>query len=116
MLSSGIAYARGGFVNMRWMWSALAAGVVSISLTLPAFAQSSDDAADLSKLQPRSDRLDIFGAGMCHQCEWRPRAKMMAALEQCGADSDGKVRVGVFECGRTPQCDPVCNFISCEAP
>ncbi len=82
-----------------------------------AFAQSSDDAAaDLPKPPARSERLDIYGAGMCHQCEWRPHAKVMAAQEQCGVDASGKARTGVFECGRNPACDPVCNFMSCESP
>lgn len=94
------------------VWLALAAFVVPMS---GAMAQSSDDAAaDLPKPPARSGRLDIFGAGMCHQCEWRPRVKIMAAQEQCGVDANGKARSGAFECGRTPQCDPVCNFMSCE--
>jgi len=94
------------------MWSALFASVVTCAAGL---AHAGEDAGtDEPNLQPRSERLDIFGAGMCHQCEWRPRAKVMAAQEQCGVTADGKARVGVFECGRSPQCDPVCNFISCE--
>ena len=77
-------------------------------------AQSSDDAAaDAPKFPERSERLDIYGAGMCHTCEWRPRAKTMAAPEQCGADGDGTAKVAVFECGRAPNCDPVCNFVRC---
>jgi hypothetical protein len=93
------------------IWSALLAGAV---ICATGFAQAGEDAAGTENLQPRSDRLDIFGAGMCHQCEWRPRARVRAAQEQCGVTADGKARVGVFECGRSPQCDPVCNFISCE--
>ncbi|MFN8998133.1 MAG: hypothetical protein ACK5YQ_06750, partial [Betaproteobacteria bacterium] len=46
---------------------------------LPAAAQSGDDAAaeGVPNLPARSERLDIYGAGMCHTCEWRPRAKVM---------------------------------------
>lgn len=99
---------------MHWVWSALAASVVSLAFAVPVGAQSTDDDTGLPKPAARSERLDIYGAGMCHQCEWRPHAKVMAAQEQCGADSDGKARPGMFECGRTPQCDPVCNFVSCE--
>jgi hypothetical protein len=98
-------------VRKHWMWSALLAGVVIFAA---GAARAGEDAAGAEIPQPRSDRLDIFGAGMCHQCEWRPRAKVMAAQEQCGVAADGKARVGVFECGRSTQCDPVCNFISCE--
>ncbi|MEO8039178.1 MAG: hypothetical protein ABI794_10445 [Betaproteobacteria bacterium] len=82
-------------------------------------AQPQDDTADsgISKLPPpRSERLDVFGAGMCHQCEWRPRAKLMAAPEQCGTDASGTAKLAVFECGRNPACDTVCNFVSCDTP
>jgi len=98
-------------VRMHWMWSVLLA---SAMFCATGAAHAVEDGSGTENLQPRSDRLDIFGAGMCHQCEWRPRAKVMAAQEQCGVSADGKARVGVFECGRSPQCDPVCNFISCE--
>lgn len=81
-----------------------------------ARAESSEDASDLPKSLTRSDRLDIYGAGMCHQCEWRPHAKVMAAAEQCGTGTDGRANLATFECGRSPACDPVCNFIKCEAP
>jgi hypothetical protein len=84
-----------------------------------AFAQTSDDAAagGQSRLPPaRSERLDIFGAGMCHQCEWRPRPKLMAAPEQCGSSTDGTPKLATFECGRNPACDTVCNFVSCDTP
>lgn len=80
----------------------------------PASAESSDDDAASPKVSSRSDRLDIYGVGMCHQCEWRPRAKLMAAGDQCGLDGNGKPKAGLFECGRNPACDTVCNFVSCE--
>ena len=91
---------------------ALASGAV--------FAQPQDgpeDDSGISKLPPpRSERLDLYGAGMCHQCEWRPRAKLMAAPEQCGTDANGSAKLAVFECGRNPACDTVCNFVSCDTP
>jgi hypothetical protein len=82
-------------------------------------AESDDDIAGAaqSKLpSARSERLDIYGVGMCHQCEWRPRPKLMAALEQCGATADGTPKLATFECGRNPACDTVCNFVSCDTP
>jgi hypothetical protein len=100
-------------VRKHWICSVVMAAFVGFG---PGLAFAGDDDAGLEGLKtpPRSERLDIFGAGMCHQCEWRPHAKMMAAQEQCGVAPDGKARVGVFECGRSPQCDTVCHFISCE--
>jgi hypothetical protein len=83
-----------------------------------SLAYSASD-TDLNGLPPppaRSDRLDIFGAGMCHQCEWRPRAKVMAAAEECGVGADGVGNPATFECGRTPSCDTVCNFVRCGSP
>lgn len=93
----------------------LATLICALLATAPALAQSSDDAAagDLPKAPARVERLDIYGAGMCHTCEWRPHAKVMSAGDQCGTGNDGKANVAVFECGRSPSCDPVCNFIRC---
>lgn len=83
----------------------------------PAMAAEGTTDGDLpAKFTGRSERLDIFGAGMCHQCEWRPRAKVMAAGDQCGTDPEGKANLALFECGRNPACDTVCNFIRCESP
>ena len=96
-----------------WICSAVMAAFIGFASGL-AYAGDDDAGLEGLKTPARSERLDIFGAGMCHQCEWRPHAKMMAAQEQCGVAPDGKARVGVFECGRSPQCDTVCNFISCE--
>jgi hypothetical protein len=93
---------------------ALVAGFVT---AMPAWAQSSEDsAAGLPSTFVRSERLDIYGAGMCHQCEWRPHLKAMPAEEHCGVAADGTPNRGTFECGRNPQCDNVCNFVSCIAP
>lgn len=89
------------------------------ALVSAVHAESDDDIAGAaqSKLpSARSERLDIYGVGMCHQCEWRPRPKLMAALEQCGATADGTPKLATFECGRNPACDTVCNFVSCDTP
>lgn len=84
--------------------------------TLPVMGADDGTDGDLpAKMTGRSERLDIYGAGMCHQCEWRPHAKVMAAADQCGAAADGKANLALFECGRNPACDSVCNFIRCEA-
>lgn len=93
----------------------LAALLVWSLIALTAAAQSGDDAASggTPGLPARSDRLDIYGAGMCHTCEWRPRAKVMAAAEQCGTEAGGAAKSGLFECGRNPACEPVCNFVRC---
>ena len=84
-------------------------------LALPAAAQPGDDTAagNASSLPARSERLDIYGAGMCHTCEWRPRSKVMAAAERCGTEAGGAAKSGIFECGRNPACEPVCNFVRC---
>jgi hypothetical protein len=95
------------------MSAALALGWLG---TLPAMAADDGMDGDLpAKMTGRSERLDIYGAGMCHQCEWRPHAKVMAAADQCGAGADGKANLALFECGRNPACDSVCNFVRCEA-
>jgi hypothetical protein len=80
-----------------------------------ALAQSGEGNAPASKVpEARSDRLDIFGAGMCHTCEWRPRDRTMRSPEQCGIGDDGQAKFALFECGRNPACEPVCNFLRCE--
>lgn len=95
----------------------LSCGVLSFALALPSFAQTGDDAAGRIPQPPaRSERLDIYGAGMCHTCEWRPHDKTMAAEDQCGKAASGLPNVGVFECGRDPACEPVCNFVRCGQP
>lgn len=78
-----------------------------------AGAQSDDPAASRAPAD-RSERLDIFGAGMCHTCEWRPRDSAKRAADQCGVGDDGLGRMALFECGRNPACEPVCNFVRCE--
>lgn len=90
---------------------------IAIAVGQPAFAQTSDDAAADGVPRPaaRSERLDVYGAGMCHTCEWRPRATVKPAADQCGTAADGSINVGVYECGRNPQCEPTCNFVRCGA-
>lgn len=91
----------------------LVAGLLSATAV---WAEPGEDAAVEAPRVVRSERLDIYGAGMCHQCEWRPRLKAMPAAEQCGSGADGTPNQGTFECGRNPQCDNVCKFVSCVAP
>jgi len=111
----GLPLLSGVFGMKRLFVGVCIAGALALSGS--AFGQNEGgDAGDLPKAPARSDRLDIFGAGMCHQCEWRPRPKLMAAAEQCGEGADGKAKLAVFECGRNPACDNVCNFVRCETP
>lgn len=91
--------------------------LLSLGLAASALVRANDDAATgLPSPPARSERLDIYGAGMCHTCEWRPQDKAMAAEEQCGKAADGAPNTGVFECGRNPACEPVCNFVRCGQP
>lgn len=98
--------------SLAWV-AALAFAMAGTALADPV---ETDDAGLPKFSNERSDRLDIYGAGMCHQCEWRPHNKVMGAAEQCGTGEDGAARLALFECGRNPACDPVCNFIRCETP
>ena len=61
----------------------------------------------------RQDSLEIPGLTACHQCEWRPKPHQKAAPEQCGTSADGAGKVGIFECGFSPDCERVCNFVQC---
>ncbi len=62
----------------------------------------------------RSDSLEIPGltAG-CHVCEWRPKANQRPAAQECGIDDAGQARIGLFECGFSPDCERICNFVRC---
>ena len=67
--------------------------------------------------QPKMSRIETLElpgltAG-CHVCEWRPKLNNMPAAEQCGADTAGQAKTGLFECGFTPECDRRCNFLQC---
>ncbi|MCC7546707.1 MAG: hypothetical protein IT532_02975 [Burkholderiales bacterium] len=61
----------------------------------------------------RQESLELPGLTACHQCEWRPKMNKMVASEQCGTTADGGARMGQFECGFSPDCERVCNFIQC---
>ena len=85
-----------------------------------AFAGDAD--SDASQPQPsastvtsavRQDSLEMPGVTACHQCEWRPKPNQMAAGDQCGTAPDGAPRLGLYECGFSPDCDRVCNFVDC---
>ncbi len=73
-------------------------------------------AADQSRLPQtmRSESLELPGltAG-CHVCEWRPKLNQMPASDQCGIEDSGAVRVGLFECGFSQDCQRECHFLRC---
>lgn len=62
----------------------------------------------------RIETLELPGltAG-CHVCEWRPKLNQMPASDQCGTDDAGAVRVGLFECGFSQDCQRECHFLRC---
>lgn len=85
-------------------------------------ARAGDSEPGLDELRPakpkastmaRQETLELPGLTACHQCEWRPKKNKMAASEQCGTAADGSARMGQFECGFSPDCERVCNFIQC---
>jgi hypothetical protein len=61
----------------------------------------------------RSDSLELPGLTACHQCEWRPKANQMSAADRCGVAANGHPKVAEFECGFSPDCQRVCNFVRC---
>jgi hypothetical protein len=61
----------------------------------------------------RQESLELPGLTACHQCEWRPHPHQQAAPEQCGTGADGTPKIGQFECGFSPDCERVCNFLMC---
>src|SRR3954468_18298221 len=72
-------------------------------------------AGEMSTIRPsRSESLELPGltAG-CHICEWRPKLNQMPAAAQCGTDSSGSPKVGLFECGFAEDCQRECHFLSC---
>ena len=102
--------------------SILAALWVAVALAAPsAFAadQASEEATLPEKPQAsvqkfvRSETLELPGLTACHQCEWRPHLNEQAAAEQCGIGPDGAPKIGQFECGFSPDCQRVCNFLGC---
>ncbi len=96
------------------------AALALLQLGGTAYATDSDGSLDaLRESTPRStqtarqETLELPGLTACHQCEWRPKMNKMAAQEQCGSGVDGSAKYGQFECGFSPDCDRVCNFIQC---
>ena len=95
---------------------------VATALVFAAGAASGDDEAALPVTEKpqasvqklvRQDTLELPGLTACHQCEWRPHPHQQAAPEQCGTATDGTPKVGQFECGFSPDCERVCNFVMC---
>lgn len=95
--------------------------LVATTLSAP-LAWAADDDEDSAVLPTRKakassvirqESLEIPGLTACHQCEWRPKPHQKAASEQCGTTADGTAKLGIFECGFSPDCDRVCNFVQC---
>jgi hypothetical protein len=86
----------------------------------PVWAEDPDDDTGVLSLRKpkassviRQESLELPGLTACHQCEWRPKPHQKAAAEQCGTAADGTAKLGIFECGFSPDCDRVCNFVQC---
>jgi hypothetical protein len=97
---------------------ALLAAVLLGLWVLPAAAADDDDVPAVETPKPRAsvvrqETLELPGLTACHQCEWRPKPHTKAAPEECGTTPDGTARMGEFECGFSPDCERVCNFVSC---
>lgn len=92
-----------------WIASSVASGAGDDNVDQSA---SRNDAPQASRVV-RQDSLELPGVTACHQCEWRPHLHEQAAADQCGVGPDGKAKVAQFECGFSPDCDRVCNFLSC---
>jgi hypothetical protein len=103
----------------RLMTILAAAGAALALFATEAFAADQDAAAMPEKPQAsvqklvRHETLELPGLTACHQCEWRPHLHEQAAADQCGVSADGTAKVGQFECGFSPDCERVCNFLSC---
>lgn len=101
------------FAVLAAISAVLAVGVVTASADdktqLPL---SEKPQASVQKLV-RQETLELPGLTACHQCEWRPHPHEKAAPEQCGLTAAGAPRTGKFECGFSPDCERVCNFVSC---
>jgi hypothetical protein len=105
---------------MTRLFAILAAG--GVALALGAAGASAGDGTELPIAEKpqasvqklvRQDSLELPGLTACHQCEWRPHPHERAAPEQCGLTADGTPRTGQFECGFSPDCERVCNFVTC---
>ncbi len=100
----------------------LIATLAAAALALAAPAAIAADEAELPLSEKpqasvqklvRHETLELPGLTACHQCEWRPHAHEQAAPEQCGMAADGAPKIGQFECGFSPECARVCNFVTC---
>jgi len=98
----------------------LVAAAVAALLPMASGIWAAEDDVELEKLRApkpaqsvRQESLELPGLTACHQCEWRPKLNNMAAAVQCGTMPDGIARSGRFECGFSPECERVCNFIEC---
>jgi hypothetical protein len=105
------------------MKALIAALLAATALSLPSARAADDDGAgaELPKRATaasvvRQESLEMPGITACHQCEWRPKPHTKAAPQQCGSGPDGSARQGVFECGFSPDCERVCNFVQCVEP
>ena len=97
---------------MKAIFAAVAIAVWAVS------AAAAEGDTDAGEPQPRAsvarqESLELPGLTACHQCEWRPKPHTKAAEEQCGSTPDGGARMAIFECGFSPDCDRVCNFVRC---
>jgi hypothetical protein len=86
---------------------------IAVCLALAALALPAAD----DESAPRASRIDTLElpgltAG-CHICEWRPKLNQKPAAEQCGIDDSGAAKVGLFECGFSPDCERQCHFLRC---
>jgi len=93
-------------------------GITCAALSLSAWAAEGDESSlpierPAQQSVARHETLELPGLTACHQCEWRPHLHEQAAVEQCGTTPDGKAKIGQFECGFSPDCERVCNFLSC---
>lgn len=93
-------------------------GVACAALSLSVWAADEDESSlpierPVQQSVVRHETLELPGLTACHQCEWRPHLHEQAAAERCGTTPDGKAKVGQFECGFSPDCERVCNFLSC---
>src|SRR5262245_27556965 len=105
---------------MKALTTVLTSVTTALALAIP-IASDAEEAelpatekpqASVQKLV-RQESLELPGLTACHQCEWRPHAHQQAAPEQCGTAADGRPKIGQFECGFSPDCERVCNFVRC---
>ncbi|MEQ1881658.1 MAG: hypothetical protein ABL878_11890 [Burkholderiales bacterium] len=91
--------------------------IASVWIILFGVVSLATGADFIDTAQPKMSRIETLElpgltAG-CHVCEWRPKVNHMPAAEQCGQNSTGTAKTGLFECGFTPECERQCNFLEC---